>query len=112
MAAEAALQIGQTADADKYLNAVRMRADKTAEEVTATHELIMTERHKEFIGEGHRFFDVMRTNGQIVRDMSVDVRDYDGDPKRVIDWNEHTIVLPISDTEFTVHPKLQQNPGY
>lgn len=109
MAAEAALQIGQTADADKYLNAVRMRADKTAEEVTATQDLIMLERHKEFIGEGHRSFDVMRTNGQIIRDMSVDIRDYD---ERVIDWNNHLIVLPISDTEFTVHPKLQQNPGY
>ena len=109
MAAEAALQVNQAADADKYLNAVRMRADKTAKEVTATQDLIMLERHKEFIGEGHRFFDVMRTGGQIVRDMSVDVRDYD---ERVIDWNNHLIVLPISDTEFTVHPKLQQNPGY
>lgn len=112
MAAEAALQIGNQSVADEYLNAVRMRADLTAEPVTATQELIMLERHKEFIGEGHRFFDVMRTGGEIVRDMSVDVRDYDGDPRRVIDWNEHTIVLPIADTEFTVHPELQQNPGY
>ena len=112
MAAEAALKTGNQSVADNYLNAVRQRADVTAEAVTATEELIMLERHKEFIGEGHRFFDVMRTGGEIVRDMSEDVRDYDGDPKRVITWNDHIIVLPIADTEFTVHPKLQQNPGY
>jgi len=112
MAAEAALKTGNQSVADEYLNAVRQRADVTAEAVAATEELIMLERHKEFIGEGHRFFDVMRTGGEIVRDMSEDVRDYDGDPKRVITWNDHIIVLPIADTEFTVHPKLQQNPGY
>lgn len=112
MAAEAALQTGNQSDADEYLNAVRMRADLTAEPVTATQELIMLERQKEFIGEGHRFFDVMRTGGEIVRDMSIDVRDYDGDPRRVITWNDHIIVLPISETEFTVHPEIQQNPGY
>ena len=112
MAAEAALHIGNQNVADEYLNAVRQRADETAEDVVATQELIMLERHKEFIGEGHRFFDVMRTGGEIVRDMTVDVRDYDGDPKRTITWNDHVIVLPISDTEFTVHPEIQQNPGY
>ncbi|MBO5700687.1 MAG: RagB/SusD family nutrient uptake outer membrane protein [Bacteroidales bacterium] len=112
MAAEAALQTGNQAKADEYLNAVRKRADLNAENVTATQELVMIERHKEFIGEGHRFFDVMRTGGEIVRDMSIDVRDYDGDPRKVINWNTYTIVLPIAENEFSVHPAIQQNPGY
>lgn len=112
MAAEAALHISNQAKADEYLNAVRQRADLNAEAVTATLDLVMLERHKEFIGEGHRFFDVMRTGGTIVRDMSVDERDYDGDPKRVIDWNTYTIVLPIAENEFSVHSELVQNPGY
>ena len=112
MAAEAALKTGNQAKADEYLNAVRQRADETAAAVTATQELVMLERQKEFIGEGHRFFDVMRTGGEIVRDMSIDIRDYAGDPRKVIDWNTYTIVLPIAETEFTVHPNLQQNPGY
>ena len=112
MAAEAALQTGNQAKADEYLNAVRKRADLNAEDVTATQELVMVERHKEFIGEGHRFFDVMRTGGQIVRDMDLDVRDYDGSPRKVIDWNTYTIVLPIAENEFSVHPAIQQNPGY
>lgn len=112
MAAEAALHINNQNVADEYLNAVRLRADKTATEVVATQELIALERHKEFIGEGHRFFDVMRNGGSIVRDIALDPRDYDGDPRRVIDWNTHTIVLPMASTEFTVYPELQQNPGY
>ena len=112
MAAEAALHTGNQAVANEYLNAVRQRADVNAEEVVATQELVMLERHKEFVGEGHRFFDVMRTGGQIVRDMSIDTRDYDGDPKKVIDWNTYTIVLPIAENEFSVHPAIQQNPGY
>ena len=112
MAAEAALQTGNQAKADEYLNAVRQRADLTAVPVAATMDLVMLERHKEFIGEGHRFFDVMRTGGEIVRDMSIDVRDYDGDPRKVIDWNTYTIVLPIAENEFSVHPAIQQNPGY
>ena len=112
MAAEAALKTGNQSKADEYLNAVRQRADLNAEPVTATQELVMLERQKEFIGEGHRFFDVMRTGGEIVRDMSIDIRDYAGDPRKVINWSTYTIVLPIAETEFTVHPDLQQNPGY
>ena len=112
MAAEAALHTGNQSVANDYLNAVRKRADLTAEDVVATQDLIMLERHKEFIGEGHRFFDVMRTGGEIVRDSSVDPKDYDGSPRRVINWNTHTIVLPIASTEITIYPELQQNPGY
>ena len=113
MAAEAALELGKYQDvADDYLNAVRQRADATAEEVTATLDLVALERHKEFIGEGHRFFDVMRKGGSIVRDQSIDPNDFAGATKEVITWDDHRIVLPISETERTIHPELQQNPGY
>ena len=113
MAAEAALELGGHQDiADDYLNAVRKRADLTAEDVTATLDLIATERHKEFIGEGHRFFDVMRKGGSIVRDQSIDENDFAGSPREVITWDDHRVVLPISDTERSIHPELQQNPGY
>ena len=112
MAAEAALHNGNQAVANKYLNAVRKRADLTAQDVTATQELIQIERQKEFIGEGHRFFDVMRTNGTIVRDQSIDEHDYAGATRQEITWNDHRIVLPISDTERSIYPELQQNPGY
>ena len=113
IAAEAALQGGNAADASRYLNAVRKRADATASDVTATDNLIQTERQKEFIGEGHRFFDVMRTGGQFVADPN-DPHDFRsgsayihtlkaGDPKAV---------MPISSDARVSYPELQQNPGY
>ena len=113
IAAEAALQGGNAAEASRYLNAVRKRADATAADVTATADLIQTERQKEFIGEGHRFFDVMRTGGQFVADPN-DPHDFRsgsayihslkaGDPKAV---------MPISSDARVSYPELQQNPGY
>lgn len=114
IAAEAALETGKSAEASEYLNIVRKRADPTASNVTATLELIMTERQKEFIGEGDRFFDVMRRGGKFVRDMSIDPDDFGGGAgyQTTIDWNYFKIVMPISSTEMLIHPELQQNPGY
>ena len=65
MAAEADAQIGG-ANAETYLNQVRARAygdnshDYTAAEGDIL-EAIYSERRKELAGEGHRFFDLVRT---------------------------------------------------
>jgi hypothetical protein len=65
MAAEAEAQSGGT-NAEDYLNQVRARAygdnskDYQASEGTLL-EAIYTERRKELAGEGHRFFDLVRT---------------------------------------------------
>ena len=112
MAAEAGIEIGQQSIADKYLNDVVKRADPTAEDVVATLDRIQLERQKEFIGEGHRFFDVIRRGGKIVKDASLDSRDFAGATRQEIDWNDTRVVLPISHTERLLYPELQQNPGY
>lgn len=113
MAAEAALELGGKQDiADEYLNAVIKRANPSAADVVATIDLVMTERQKEFIGEGHLFFDILRRGGKVVRDMSIDDRDFAGSPREEIDWNDYRVVLPISHTERLLYPELQQNPGY
>jgi len=113
MAAEAALELGGKQDiADDYLNAVIKRANPSATEVIATIDLVMKERQKEFIGEGHLFFDIIRRGGKVVKDMSLDDRDFAGVKRQEIDWNDTRVVLPISQTERLLYPELQQNPGY
>lgn len=112
MAAEAGIESGQQIKANEYLNAVIQRADPTAQDVVATYELVQLERQKEFIGEGHRFFDVMRRGGTIVRDESIDRHDFAGNPRQVITWDDMRVVLPISATERIIYRELQQNPGY
>lgn len=114
IAAEAALKGSAGASvASGYLNVIRKRANPDAPTVTATDDLIQIERRKEFIGEGHRFFDQMRIGKSIVR------KDGDGynfaesaGCPATIDWNYYKIVLPISHTQRKFYPQLQQNPGY
>jgi len=114
IAAEAALETGKTAEASNYLNAVRQRADATATAVTATRDLIQTERQKEFIGEGHRFFDVMRTGGSFTSDLSADPHDYRGGAAytHTLKPGDTKAVMPISSDARVSYPELQQNPGY
>ena len=114
IAAEGALKgTAGIAKASTYLNAIRKRANPSVSDVIATDDLIQIERRKEFIGEGHRFFDQMRLGKSITR------KDSDGYNFAVsagcpetITWNNYQIVLPISHTERQIYPTLQQNPGY
>lgn len=89
------------------------RANPALADITATDALIQEERRKEFIGEGHRFFDQMRLGKPIIR--------LDGDGYHfaesagcpgTITWDYFKVVLPISHTERKFYPELQQNPGY
>jgi hypothetical protein len=113
IAAEAALAGGNTADASRYLNAVRKRADATAADVTATKELIQIERQKEFIGEGHRFFDVMRTGGELVCDPNDPHEFRNGSAYlHTLKAGDAKAVMPISSDARVSYPELQQNPGY
>ena len=52
----------------------------------------------------------MRRGGTIVRDLNYDPRDFAGPQE--ITWNDYRVVLPISSSERTIYPELQQNPGY
>ena len=76
--------------------------------------MVQTERQKEFIGEGHRFFDVMRRGGTITRNMATDEHDYAGSSqyKASFSWDYEKVVLPISNNERISYPELQQNPDY
>jgi len=107
IAAEAALETGKS-DADALLLAVAQRADPTVTSITATKATIETERMKELIGEGDRFFDLMRRNGSYTRDAS----DPHNTDLTTLSWSDNRVMLPISSTERVIYPELEQNPGY
>ena len=100
MAAEANNRGGiSDSKAQTYLNQVRSRAGVSAinETGSALTQAIWDERRLEFAGEGHRFFDLVRT-GQAANEISGFVA------------GKHE-VFPIPQTEIDISG-LTQNPGY
>ena len=112
IAAEAALKKSSKdqAAADKYLNAIRQRAIADAAEVIATEAMVITERRKELVHEGHRFFDITRQGLTVSRTGG---RNY-LNPGEVINvsWDDFLTVLPIPRAEINGNPDIQPNPGY
>ena len=116
IAAEAGVLAGKPT-ASNYLNAIRRRANPAVADVTATVELVMRERRKELVGEGHRFFDIIRNLGTNT------VRRYgtEGNPLNHVNmvqelsWHNaqsHLLILPIPQVEIDVNPDIYQNAGY
>jgi hypothetical protein len=117
IAAEAAAKLGDSENAAKYLNVIVQRADpdSTVSPEDATLDRILTEDRKEFVGEGHRFFDAMRNNLTIHRD-SRHTASYSAirnDPDKTdIKPSYYKTVLAIPHHEIDSNPNIQQNPGY
>lgn len=116
-AAEAALKKSNP-DKEKavtYLNAIRKRAPNlaAATAATITEDMVLDERSKELYAEGHRFWDMIRTNKKITfNDEHVGVSLTHR--TKIIDRTFFKTILPISFTEINANPaiKAQQNPGY
>lgn len=114
IAAEAAL-LTDPGKAAGYLNAIRKRAPNLAPATagTITADMILDERSKELVGEGQRFFDMIRLNKTItfndeLGNLSIPSR------TKTIDRTFYKTRLPISQAETNANPglKAQQNPGY
>lgn len=115
VASEAAVKLGDNAQALKYLNTIVQRANPEKEvEGTVTLERVLTERRKELVGEGHRLFDAMRNNQTIERKGASHTSNLLKPETRKYDWNYHKIILPIPREEINVNPNIanQQNAGY
>lgn len=80
--------------ADAYLNEVRTRAGLGT--VSATLETIMHERHLELMGEGKRYWDLIRT-GMAAQTLTPE-KDLGG--YRTNSWTESKKYLPIPQTEI------------
>ena len=103
--AEAAKSLDVQALAD--LNALRSarNASTGAETGTALKDAIQTERRKELVVEGHRFFDLKRTTRVVSRTQNCS--SYCTLPPTDRAWN-----LPIPQSELIANPNMEKNPGY
>ena len=82
---------GDQATAERYLNKVHSRAGLT-DRVAATIDNIIQERHLEFVGEGKRYWDLVRT-GKAASTLGPD--EY-----RTNTWSEQKKYLPIPQAEI------------
>lgn len=113
IAAEAAVKLGDNANALKYLNAIVTRANP-AKSITGTVTLarVMDERRKELVGEGHRLFDAMRNNMRIERKSSTHASPLLRADTKSFDRTSYKVILPIPRSEIDANNNIVQNEGY
>ncbi|HYH15498.1 MAG TPA: RagB/SusD family nutrient uptake outer membrane protein [Flavisolibacter sp.] len=116
IAAEAAYQLGDETLARNYLNAVATERVIGFSGYTSSGpallEDILEERRKELAFEGHRYWDLVRYNRDVVRE-DVTGGEYTGVPLKIESSNFRRI-FPIPQAELDANPTIrgQQNPGY
>jgi hypothetical protein len=98
-AAELSNLLGQ--DGTSYLKQVRDRAH--SQDTGTTYDDIIEERHKEFVGEGKRYWDLVRS-GQAASVLTASKHEY-----RPNNWSESKKYWPIPQSEIDKDPALQQN---
>lgn len=98
-AAELSNLLGQ--DGTSYLAEVRNRAK--SQDTGTSYDDIIQERHKEFVGEGKRYWDLVRSGlaSQVLKGANHEYR--------TNDWNETKKYWPIPQSEIDKDPALKQN---
>jgi hypothetical protein len=110
MQAEALNELnGPSNDAYAAINQVRTRAHianlTPGLSQTDFRDSVFLERRKEFIQEGHRWFDLVRRGGTVLVDALHKI------PAKSAASSTNTL-FPIPLVEIQQNPKLKQNPGY
>lgn len=104
-AAELELKVNNNSGkAAEYVSKVRQRAG-LAPVASVTEDDIINERRLELMGEGKRYFDLLRTNkaAQVLKKGQY----------RKVDWSEQYRYLPIPQSVIDAAAgTMQQNPGY
>lgn len=102
-AAELLLRTGGSAStALQYVNEVRKRAG-ISELGSVTIDDVINERHLEFVGEGKRYWDLVRSG------KASTVLVANSAMNRTNNWTENKKYLPISQGELSADPNLVQN---
>lgn len=84
---------GNSSEAQGYLDQVRTRAGLTAGSATVSIDNIINERHLEFVGEGKRYWDLIRSGKAAT---TLTAGEY-----RTVSWTSNKKYLPIPDTEIS-----------
>lgn len=112
IAAEAAVKESDNPNALKYLNAIVERANPTKTVTgSVTLDRVLDERRKELVGEGHRFFDIMRNDKRVERTGSSHLSALKDEAKS-FDRDYFKTLLAIPKGEMDANPNMKQNPGY
>ncbi|SEB04129.1 RagB/SusD family nutrient uptake outer membrane protein [Pedobacter hartonius] len=110
MLAETENELANTAAAAQYLNMIRTRAGLTgtaAVSQAGLRDAIALERRLELIGEGHRWFDLLRT-GTALQVMN----QYFRDNNIQITIDQHHLLMPVPQSQVNTDPSIKQNIGY
>lgn len=110
MYAEALNELNQAPNAFQYINAVRTRAGLPNLPILSQDDLriaIEKERRVEFLDEGQRWLDLVRT-GRVKTVMNAFYANY-GLRFKVDDYE---LIFPIPQNEVDLNPAVKQNPGY
>lgn len=110
MYAEALNEQNQTNAALPYINQVRSRAGLAALSATSQNDVrlaIENERRVEFLLEGHRWFDLARTDR-----LQTVMNAYFASRGLAFRVEDHQLVFPIPQREIDINPNLGQNQGY
>lgn len=99
-------------NANLYLNKIKTRAGIPTVNLTnqqAILDEIDLERRLELIGEGHRWFDLVRTGKAI----SVITNHFAVTPGySTASIQTHNLLMPIPQSQINTDPAIKQNPGY
>lgn len=110
--AECYAQTGDTANANIYVNKIKTRAGLDNVNISDKNTLldeIAAERRKELIGEGHRWFDLVRT-GKAIEVMTKHFQNTPGYSTAKI--QQHNLIMPVPQGQINTDPSIKQNPGY
>lgn len=102
---EALNLLGQKSTALTELNDFALNRGGTTYSGTNLLSDILTERGKEFYGEGQRFLDLKRYNLPLIKNSNCTMNCN-------VPANDKLFVLPVSRTALNSNPNLKQYPGY
>lgn len=112
MMAECFAEQNNTVNANLYLNKIKTRAGIATVNLP-TKDLLLNEidreRRLEFVGEGHRWFDLIRT-GKAISVMTTHFTNNQGYNTAQI--KAHHLLMPVPQGQINTDPALKQNPGY